>query len=88
MVVENVELEKTGVKKFLESSDSLLGRAADFMDECTFDDVEKLAVLKEVCDIVKITAMSIKALKEGDVKPVESPTEKTKRRANGSQVTV
>lgn len=88
MVDESTQPEKTGVKKFLESSDSLLGRAADFMDECTFDDIEKLSVLKEVCDIVKITAMSIKALKDGEKGTEETPMEKKKRKANGQQVAV
>lgn len=81
---------ETGKDKFLKSSDSLLGRVAEYMDKCTdMTDTVSMNQLKDLCDIVKIAAMSIKALKEDDVvKKSESPIDKAKRRANGSQVMV
>ncbi len=86
----DIKLEKTGAEKFLESSDALFGRAAEYMDKCEdLNNVVALSTLREVCDIVKITAMSIKALKEDSVtKKEETPVEKTKRKAKGSQITV
>ncbi len=91
MVEKNVDIE-TGAKKFLKSSDALLGRAADYLDTCEdFTDIPMLATLREVCDIVKITATSVKALREDGEekkKESESPIDKQKRRANGNQVAV
>lgn len=90
MVEEDIKL-KTGAEKFLRSSDELLGRAAAYMDSFNFDEdgIAQLSVLRDVCDVVKITAMSIKALKEDEAaKKTESPMEKLKRKAQGSQVSV
>jgi len=80
---------KTGADKFLKSSDDLFGRAAEVMDECDLSNPIEIANLREICDIVKITAMSIKSLKEdGNGKEPETPMEKKKRKAGGAQVTV
>lgn len=78
--------EKTkGTDSFLESSDLFFQKVADYLDDYEIDK-DKLSDLREICEIVKITAMTIKTLREESKTPKASPSEKLKARANGSQV--
>lgn len=56
-----------GTDAFLNSSDSFFKKIATFIDDYEVDN-EKLSELRDICEIVKITAMTIKTLKEESVK--------------------
>ena len=83
--------EKRGADQFLESSDKYFSRLAKVIDEEKFEqgaaiDLERI---REISEIIKITAQSIKVSseekKEGEKK---SPLEKIKAKKNGEQVVV
>lgn len=84
-------MENKGVDKFLKSSDDFFGRVANFLDQQLVNSDQEVdaSQLKDICDIVKITAMSIKSLREEEKeKKPSTPFEKQKNRAKGSQVAV
>lgn len=77
--------EIKGAEIFLESSDEFFKKVSKFIDDYEVDS-EKLSELRDICEIVKITAMTIKTLKE-EPKGKQSPMEKIKKRhSTGEQV--
>lgn len=82
-------MEKTGKDQFLESADRFFGRVANYLDDYEIgerDDVMAIAKLKELCDVVKITAMSIKALSDDGGKKRKPTMSKLASKASDSVV--
>ena len=82
------DIEKIkGADAFLESSDTLFLKIAKYLDKYEVgDEPEELDKLRDVCEIVKITATTIKTLREEPKK--KSPLEKMKSKSNGDQILV
>lgn len=80
------EIEIKGADDFINASDEFYKYLAGVLREEIKKESKDLERLRELSELVKINSTSIKTQKD-DKKPQESPTEKTKRKANGSQIT-
>jgi len=81
--------KNTGVNRFLKSSDDFFGKVARMLDNMNVDgDVtaDDLVKIRELSEIIKINAMSIKALR--DEEKGIAPSQRMKIKGNNSQFAV
>ena len=72
-----------GTDAFLESSDKFFHKVADYLDSYEIGELDKL---RDICEIVRITATTIKTLREDGKK--KSPLDRVKAKGTGEQILV
>ena len=76
-----------GTDAFLESSDNFFKKVAEYIDSYEINN-ESLTSLRDVCEIVRITATTIKTLREDGKEKKKSPLERVKAKSSGEQILV